>query len=419
MMLRTAIFRTLGALAVIVATATTGCAVAGHPQPEQPDLSGLDVGTHGVDILAEPAEGSERYGRVIESVRMGEAVIDPAEVDPDLSYALGTVRASPLPTPVKTNGLLAAPARAVLQRYGMVAGFVVGGADRDVSSIPVVGSGRMMTLLLLRLPDADAARQAAQEIDAIDAAVSPDNVGVDIDRHPSAHAHWRPAVPTLAATMADGPFVISLLIGHTSPDRDAMVALVADTFDAQLARLRDFQPTPRDEIARLPLDRDGMLARMVPEKPGQWQYPAAISVSTVETAGWNSAVIPKGVVFGPRAAYLRIGRASEHGPAGEPLELLGFNGGNDSLGRFADAATARRDFDAFAGEAEIPGYGPIATPEGIPDVRCVQYLSAGPQWPRYSCRLLHGRYQAFLRGRTVESTHQRVAAQYALLVSAE
>lgn len=416
-MLRTGISRTLGALAVIVATATTGCAVAGHPQPEQPDLSGLDVGTYGVGPLAAPAEGSERYGRVIESVRMGEAVIDPAEVDPGLSYALGTVRASPLPTPVKTNGLLAAPARAVLQRYGMVAGFVVGGADRDVSSLPVVGSARMMTVLLLRLPDADAARQAAQEIDAIDAAVSPDNVGVDIDRHPSAHAHWRPAVPTMAATMADGPFVISLLIGHTATDRDAMAGLVADTFDAQLARLREFEPTPRDEIARLPLDRDGMLARMVPEKPGQWQYPAAISVSTVETAGWNSAVIPKGVVFGPRAAHLRIGRASDHGPAGQPLELLGYNGANDSLGRFADAATARRDFDAFADEAEMPGYGPIDAPRGIPDVRCVQYLSAGPQWPRYSCRLLYGRYQAFLRGRTIESTHQRVAAQYALLVS--
>ncbi|MGK8464019.1 DUF7373 family lipoprotein [Nocardia cyriacigeorgica] len=416
-MLRTDLSRTLCALLLILVTATTGCAVAGHPRPEQPDLSRLDVGTHDVGPLTEPADQSERYGRVIESVRMGEAVIDPAEVNPDLGYALGTVRASPLPTPVKTNGLLAAPARAVLQRYGMVAGFVVGGADRDVSSIPVVGSGRMMTLLLLRLPDADAARQAAQEIDAIDAAVSPDNVGVVIDRHPSAQAHWRPAVPTLAATMADGPFVISLLIGHTSPDRAAMAGLAADTFDAQLARLRDFRPTPRDEIARLPLDRDGMLARMVPEKPGQWQYPAAISVSTVETAGWNSAVIPKGVVFGPRAAHLRIGRASEHGPAGEPLELLGYNGGNDSLGRFADAATARRDFDAFADEAETPGYGPVDAPKGIPDVRCVQYLSAGPQWPRYSCRLLYGRYQAFLRGRTLESTHQRTAAQYALLVS--
>ncbi|WP_425299251.1 DUF7373 family lipoprotein [Nocardia cyriacigeorgica] len=79
--------------------------------------------------------------------------------------------------------------------------------------------------------------------------------------------------------------------------------------------------------------------------------------------------------------------------------------------------TARRDFDAFADEAETPGYGPIDAPKGIPDVRCVQYLSAGPQWPRYSCRLLYGRYQAFLRGRTIESTHQRTAAQYALLVS--
>ncbi|WP_329409947.1 hypothetical protein OG563_45850 [Nocardia vinacea] len=392
------------ALGVVLAV-TMGCAVAGNPVPA-PDPAALDVGPYSRSPLLAPAHGSEYRGRVIESVRMAEIMLNPVDVDQALQIPLSRSRAVPLPTPAKAAALLADPVRAVLERHGMLAGFTVGATDTP--SQVVVGGGRLLQVMVLRFPDPAAAQRAAQEIDAVDAAVSSDNVSVAIPEHPAAHAHWRPTVPTIAATVAQDAFVVSVLAGHTSPDLSALITLARRTFDVQVPLLRDFAPTPPDRFAELPLDRDGMLGRMVPEAPGRWPFPVVILGDLAANAGWGSLVQARGIVYGPRGAERFAGSSQE------PVELLGLNR-FDRLMRFADAATAQKYFT----RRKTPEGGvEVAAPAGLVDVRCTDTLNSTGM-VKFDCVLRHGRYVALVFSRDYRDVQQRAAAQYALLVNSE
>ncbi|MEV0246745.1 hypothetical protein AB0H76_09175 [Nocardia sp. NPDC050712] len=413
-MLRSDLGRQAAAAALAVLFLATGCAAAGHPIPEQPDLARMDTGPFGVDPLRAPRNDSEANGRVLESVRMGEAVIDPIEAEPALTFGLGTAASVPIPTPGQA-GFLAQPVRAVLEKHGMLAGFSVGGMDADVAANVAVGRARLLTVMLLRFPDAAAAQRAAADIDAVDAAVSPDNVAVRLPEHAGAFAHWRPTVPTLAATLADGPFVISLLAGHTAPDLNVLTALARAAFTAQTARLREFTPTPRDKLATLPLDEAGFLARVLPDVPGVWPVPRVISDRGDENAGWRTVFRTSGIVYGPRATH-RYGPWEKSSKTGT-MQLA--RSGTNELVRYAGAVNARAGFVETAYEVNDPGLRPAPTPVGVPDVRCVESLTKIKNANRFACRVLFGRYNAIVFARTLKLAHQKIAAQYVLLVRSE
>ncbi|MFD0362865.1 hypothetical protein ACFQZZ_15585 [Nocardia sp. GCM10030253] len=403
------------ALTAATLALATGCTAPGNPIPRLPDLSALDVGEFGLEPLAEPANGNEGYGRALESVRLAEVMADPLEVDPTLKFSSGGFGATPLPTPAKAVAFLADPVRAVLQRNGMVAGFAVGATDKDSGRTPPVGSARLLTIMVLRFPDAATATRAAEEIDTVDAAVNPENVAVGIPEYPAAHGHWRPNVPTLAVTVAHESFVVSVLAGLTAPDLGALTAVARKAFAAQLPRLRDFVATPREELAAIPLDRDGMLARMVPHAPGRWPFPAVNYGSGQQDAGWDSAVQGTGVVYGPRGSLLWTPEKKA-----KP-ELIAING-LDVLFRFPNVTAARESFTAVARkDKEDPKTGvSIPSPAGVDDVSCIQDPTmTEPAVFHFICRVLYGRYVATIFGRSSKSIQQRAAAQYALLVNSE
>ncbi|WP_280379873.1 DUF7373 family lipoprotein [Nocardia wallacei] len=392
----------------------TGCTVAGSPTRMTPDRAAIDIGPYGVTPLAPPAGYDEKYGRVLESVRMGEAVIDPVQVDPALTYGLGAAASVPIPTPAKA-GFLAQPVRAVLERRGMLAGFSVGGMDTGIPSQVAVGRARLLTVLLLRFPDDAAARSAATEIDAVDAAVSPENVAVPIPEHPEAHGHWRPTAPTLAATTAQGSFVISVLAGERTTDLEALRRLAGTAFTAQRARLAEFRPTPPDRFATLPLDTDGMLARLLPEAPGVWPWPTVITRRNDPNAGWLTGFTATGIVLGPRAAH-RWG--SWQRPTEGVGMILAINGQHTLL-RLPDAVTARREYEGSADELTEPGQRQAPAPAGIPDTRCVESLTGLQFGPRFACRTLYGRYEAVVYARTLADAQHKISAQYLLLARTE
>ncbi|MGV9410537.1 DUF7373 family lipoprotein [Nocardia sp. NPDC003693] len=394
------------AVTAAVAMVLSGCVVAGTPVRETTDLTSLDVGYYSIDPLTEPAAPDEKHGRVLESVRMGEATIDPADADASLIYGVATAGAHPIPTPSKAIGTLSDPARGVLAKYGMLAGFGATGMDRATAE-PIVGANRLLTVLLLRFPDAKSARQAAIEMDSADAAVSTENVGVPIPGFPDAHAHWRPTAPTLAASLAQDSFVISLLIGHTSTDLTAMTALAGRAFAAQRALLAGFRPTSTGDIAALRADRDGMLRRLLSEDPGHWPAPEALTNGYSTNAGWGAIIFPSGVVYGPRAVALRGPR-----PAKRKAEAHAFSGQSELL-RYSDASTARRaylgDFTAGATVQDIAG------PTGVPEVDCVRDLDGAGTGSEYACVLLHGRYVALLYSSDEDQVRKKAAAQFVLL----
>ncbi|GAB0105504.1 hypothetical protein JMUB6875_44830 [Nocardia sp. JMUB6875] len=389
-----------------VAVLLSGCVVAGNPMPATADLTALDVGYYSITPLPEPAERNEQYGRIVESVRMGEATIDPADADSSLVFGPSVNAAQPIPAPVKSTGILSAPARAVLAKRGMLAGFTATGTDRE-SSEPVVGNSRLLTVILLRFPDAAAAEQAAAEIDAADMGVSAENVAVAIPGYPQAHAHWRPAVPTMAATLAQDSFVISLLVGHTSTDLTTMAAVAGRAFGAQRTKLGEFRPTAAGDLAALPVDRDGMLRRLVSEHPGHWPYPTIVQVGTGDNAGWSSAIWVSGVVYGPHTAFLRGPR-----PGAQRAEAEAFSG-NAHLYRFPNAAVARREFQE--GFPIGNDKQEVAGPSAVPDAKCVRILASKDTAANYACWLLSGRYVASFLGRDETHTRQKAAAQFVLL----
>ncbi|MFD4440048.1 hypothetical protein ACFWPK_09735 [Nocardia sp. NPDC058519] len=399
---------------VVVAAALTvlcGCVRPGEPVPQPLDLATLDVGSNSVDPLTPPTTSTDKYGRVLESVRMGEAALDPVEVDPTLTNGVAN-RTAPLPTPLKAAGILAEPVRKVLESQDMLAGFAVSGSDVNFRGrAPEVGVARLLTVLLLRFPDDTKARLAARQMNATDAAVTPDNVSVRIAEYPGAFAHWRPTVPTMAATLAHGSFVVSVLAAHTSPDQVALTGMVRKAFDVQLPRLRDFQPTPPDRFADLPLDRDGMVARLLPFGAGHWSTPTVIAADTDANAGWSSSIAISGVVFGPRAT-----RLMKHFGFRDPIEVVAVNG-NNLVERFPDAVSARRVFTEERRAADPTTL--IDTPAGVPDVYCNK-LDQHPASPsQVYCHVLYGRYTASIVGRNPAHAERQAAAQYALLVRSE
>lgn len=388
-------------------TLLCGCAaVPGTPRPETVDLTGLDVGFYSIDAPTEPTEPDEIRGRVVESVRMGEATIDPAAAEPALVFGPTTSGAQAIPTPNKTLGMLSAPVRQVLTARGMLAGFSAVGIDRADSST-VVGAVRLLTVILLRFPDADAARQAAIEMDAADAGVSTENVGVPIPGHPDARAHWRPTVPTLAASAAHDSFVISLLVGHTDTDVNAMAALAGRAFEAQRARLATFRPTATGDIAMLRADRDRMLSRLVAEDPGHWPVAQIVQSGLGENAGWDSVGQPIGVIYGPHASLLRGPRPDDNRPEAQAF------GGNAELLRFATPGLARRSYvEDFVIH---DGFQEINAPAGIPEAKCIRNLASVETSANYSCWLLAGQYIAIVHSRDETRVRQKLAAQFVLL----
>ncbi|MEV0077750.1 hypothetical protein AB0H58_15205 [Nocardia neocaledoniensis] len=403
-------FRTVLAVAVAL-TMLCGCTGPGEPTPQQVDLAALDIGSNSIDPMAPPATSNDKYGRVLESVRMGEVMLDPVEVDPTLTFGVQQ-RTAPLPTPLTAAGILAERVREALESHGMLAGFAVSGSDVNlVGKRPEVGASRLLTVLLLRFPDDLSARLAARQMNATDAAISQDNVDVRIEGYPGAFAHWRPNVPSMAATYAHGSFVISALVALTSPDQQALTGTVRKVFDAQIPRLRDFRGTPPADFDTLPLDRDGMQARMLPFGPGRWTHPTVVTADTDTNAGWSASLSMYGVVLGPRAT-----RLMKHYGFKEPIELAAIND-FDVLERFPDAVSARKVFDMerkAVDPAEL-----IETPAGVPDVYCTLLRSSPASPHQANCHVLYGRYTAAVTGWSAVNARQRTAAQYALLVRSE
>lgn len=406
--------RALGPVCALLAVCllTAACSTPGHPVETHVDLSTLDVGDYDTEPLAEPSPGDGKYGRIIESERMGEAIIDPTEADPAAKFNL-SVGIAALPTSDYAVRRLGDATKSVLDQQRLLAGFWVGGSDTKSDSAQI---GRMhrLSVVLLRFPDETTAQAAATGIDAADLAVSPDNVAVTIPGYAAAHSHRRPDVPTLAATLAHGAFVISVLVQLPDTDLTALTDIAAKSFAAQLPALDRFQATPADKFATLALDRDGMLRRALPTKRGQWPVPAISSITGGGAANWDDPIVDTGVVFGPRVVYFKYGRFGGPGlPGADAFAKVGFGG----VLRFTDVAAAHRY--SFR-TPDASQYEIVAAPAGVPDARCIKDISpAAVAEVRYACRVMVHRYVGMILSADLQDAQRRAAAQYMLLVKSD
>ena len=222
----------------------TGSAPATSAKPPAVDVSTLDTGKYLTLPRRLGQVASEEEGRMAEAIRMAEAVADPMSVDPTL---VEQVVFSPLITPADVASNISMTGQAVvapvLAKYGMVSGRLLLASNTNADTS---GSQRpdqdvkSVLIMLVRFPDATAAKNAAVEMDAADFAVSPDNVPVPVTKYPAAHGHWRPSNPSMASTLARDDFVIHVLVANPTPNLEALTGMVEKTFDSETAALDRF-----------------------------------------------------------------------------------------------------------------------------------------------------------------------------------
>ncbi|UFS93650.1 DUF7373 family lipoprotein [Nocardia huaxiensis] len=400
----------------------TGCTSTVPGTPEPAGLGVLDVGGWDTTPLPVPGNGKTSYGRIVESARLADAVINPIDVIGTLGYATPAL----VPTPLASVGILADVARPILTECGMIAGYSMGANDTGGERSTLAAKSRMIRVTVLSFPDAGAATAAAQRIEAADFAAGAGNEPVTIPGYEGAHSHWRPGVPTLGVYTAHGSFLVALYIRLPEPDSTALAAVAASTLDKQLPQLDAFTPTPSGRLADLPLDPDGVLRRMVSMRPGQWTYP---SLSRRENYIDEVSVaigmrLNGGIVFGPGGVdhLMRTEQTDPTAPGELGIDRMAVTG-VETLYRFTDASKARWYYqalvDAIARQVTSSTDGDrtvIAGPAGVPDVFCYRIEFHGAD-PYNRCYLLDGRYMATVIGPDETFTRQWAAAQYALLVN--
>ncbi|WP_067568799.1 DUF7373 family lipoprotein [Nocardia acidivorans] len=409
---------TIAASLTLLAGLLSGCGgdvVPGSPHPAAPDLSGLDVGELPTEQSAAPANDNDTYGRVLESVRLGEAVIKPTDFDKDLVYGGSAL----LPTAGRAAVLAPEIALEPIAELGMIAGYAVNGTDDPNARGPKIGESKVLRLTVLSFREDPTARLVAGRITAAAAALSPDTRRVDIPGFADAYAVSRPRSPVLVTAIAHQSYVVVVYVADRVPDTVALAARTAAAITAELPLLDGFTPTASDKLSAMPFDSDGMLRRLLHPDPGKWPYPAAdpLGATPVDTT-WFAFANGTGVVYGPRALSHLFGRGPATGETNhDDVERAAF-AGNWWLLRLPDENHVATMYARVLAKTAANGDIPASAPVGVPGSACFRAKDADDNHreTRYRCYVSDGRYWAVITAQDEKTVRQRAAAQYAVLV---
>ncbi|MRH89061.1 hypothetical protein GFY24_16670 [Nocardia sp. SYP-A9097] len=409
---------TIAASLTMLAGVLSGCGgevVPGTAQPAKPKLPALDVGGVATEQQAAPANDNDTYGRVLESVRLGEAVIKPTDFDKDLVYGGSAL----LPTPGRTAVLAPEIALDPIAQYGMIAGYAVNGTDDPNAGGPAIGESKVLRMTVLSFREDPIARLVAGRIAAAAAALSPGTRRVDIPGFADAYAVSRVRSPVLITAMAHQSYVVVVYVADRTPDTAALGARTAAALTAELPLLDGFKPTAPDRLSAMPFDSDGMLRRLLHPDPAKWPYPAAGPTGTPAETTWFAFANGTGVVYGPRALTHLFGRRPATGePNRDDVDRAAFIG-NWWLLRLPDETHVQAMHTRVLAAATSNGDTPTTAPEGVPDAACFRAKDAtdNQRETRYRCYVSDGRYWALVTAQDEKTVRQRAAAQYALLLN--
>lgn len=409
----------LCAAALLLAGLLSGCdaaVVAGTERVSTPDLGSLDIGESRTTPPEVPPNDNDTYGRVIESARLAEAVINPYKIDPALAYGGSTL----LPTSGRTSVLAPEIALTPLANAGMIAGYSVTGTDVNSSKPPTLGQSKALRLTVLRFRTDTIARTAALQLSKAEATRGPEAVGLDVPGFADAYSHWRPQLSVAVTTLAHKSYVVVVWLADRAPDPAALARLTATALTAELPLLDSFEPTPPDKLSALSFDEDGMLRRLLHPNSSRWPYPVAYADGTAYDTTWFLFTHGSGVVYGPTGIGHLFGRNPEtlaKSSGGDGVDRAAFI--NDWwLLRLLDATRARKMHNKVVEVSKVES-DTVTAPNGVPDAACFRLRNVADDQrdTRYSCYVLDGRYWALVTAADEQTVRQRAAAQYALLVN--
>lgn len=338
--------------------------------------AGLDTGTFPITAQPLPAPTTEAAW-VVEGNRMGDdALIQVNEVDPRLIMGGAIMRSYPV---LSGNDLVERVPDATATAFAansMRVGMTTTRGDKLDSPTVAVRIG------LYRFDDPQTALKALEDVRR--ATTAQPRVAITGTDNVLA-GEFKPG--TVDTYRTEGPFVIN--ISGTGPTTDEGAALVAKAYQAELPKLKAFQPTATDRVATLPTDVDAIVSRTLP-LDGTESTPLLL----VGHYGLN------GVLH----RIADISKDADYRNAG--IDLVGQRGNVVYRTRDATAATALA--------AGLNGRNQqISGIPQLPSVTCGTHRTTNYTW----CYVPVGRYLSTVSDRTEATAKQKAAAQFTVLAT--
>lgn len=357
---------------------------------------------HG-DYALEPVPGvyddvpNTVRGRLVESVRLGERVLLADRVDPELTYGNG----GGLIVGVRgVDDLLSGVQRTALGPFDVLAGF---GAIASNDQPDNESMHKLLSIVILSLPDEAQATAAAQAMAAADFTANTENAPLPLPEHPAALSHWRPGVPTVGSWLVWKNLVIRLYAKIIEPSPELLTDLLTRTYRAQLAEIGTFVPTPAADVPALKLDSGKLLTHVVKTGdywPDKWDF----------------------MVYGPRSfALLRDEPSAALGEFEQSSIDAIAVAYNKFLYRTRDSEAARTYADIEEKHSLAADYTLMTSTPDLAGVSC--YRAARPDTSsiparRFSCLVRHNEFVVRLYSNQETDVRQQAVAQHALLSGA-
>jgi hypothetical protein len=332
--------------------------------------------------------GNPAAGAVSDAQHMADFVLGPWEVDEDL---VGTYLNSyyVINTPNVLQQLGPEGIATAAGRAGMINGFASARQTLDKAA---------MVNAVLRFPDPAAAAAASTAMG--DAAVKQPIKGITptvvaIPGHPDAVASTYPFTPsgsdqaraTVRSFTPHGPYVFMHFV-QSVDGLDRATALVTKAIDAQGPVIDEF--TPAGDLAAVPLDPTGLLARTLP---------AAVA----ETAK-NSVYATRGAEHFQSNPVASATLFSDTGTTAVAM-------GGTNVYQTKDEGSALMITNAFSQEMSSDGMATADTVGALPDSHCYALPKA------FYCVAPAGRFAIEARSEQLSDVHQQLAAQYVMLTA--
>ncbi|MFE2995116.1 hypothetical protein ACFXG4_08925 [Nocardia sp. NPDC059246] len=391
------------AISVLV---SAGCGSESRAAEENPvDLSKLDTGNYGTKPRNVQAKNAAQIGRYLEALRLGNIMPLAQDIDPALTRNVPDVNpftdgdsflADQLAGNTAAFGWLNMT-EFDANTPGFVAGFQTGARSNEDSTISYELKDAVMVF-----ESNDAAAAAASALARSGFGKNEGTEPAHSATYPSAQIAWMAKDQALASWYATGKFVIlALAINHENAmlgesDQPGLLALSDKAISVTADRLKAFQPTPKDKLADLPLDPQGMI-RMTLIRPAGDSTAFAFD-GTLDAHG---ALHPDDDPNATRALFEKTG-----------VDLVSYGAGQVVRTRDSTAAETY-----IADKSAVKFEHPIDSPSGLPGARCVEYRGPNQSAAPFSCFAAYGRYAAEVWSTQKQDVYQRISAQYAMLVN--
>lgn len=392
---------------IITTGLLAGCGtdVSGAPAPAQPDLSQLDVGNYPTTPRTVGNAKTRKQASARESQRLADYVVLPFEVDP--AYVIDNWMLRPhVVLNQKGFGNLV-----INDTFDSVAkDLEAGWVNSWTTAADPAGKTRKLSVSVMQFPTAETAREVGPLLEHDDSTYNRDNEPVSIGR-PNTNAHWRPSVNSIGSWTVKDRFVIFMKIDDETgaPDLSALTHSVEQVLDAQLPLLDQYKPTPAAELNRIPLDPEGLLGRTIPSDPGK--------LVRADVDGTYTSRGIMSLLASPTQETLDDMRQFD-------IDLVSF--GQTVVFRSRSERASQAMWDKWKPSMNLNNTDQIeekivASPTGITgQVECHEQSgkSGGEAMKLQTfCTFQSGRYFVQVNGGSLQEIHQRLSAQYKLLVT--